>query len=133
MPAGTQVSNILGGGYQLMPVFREKDIKIREIFPGVTLAQAVEYESGSRAVTLGKLTLQPGSEIPPHTHPVDDCMIIIQGSGQLYTEDDPVPIEAGCHLWAPANTRHGVKNTGSDPLVLIYTWPAVNVKRIMVK
>jgi len=116
-----------------MPVFREKDIKVREIFPGVMLAQAVEYDNGSQAVTLGKLTLQPGSEIPPHTHPVDDCMIIIQGSGQLYTEGDPVPIEAGCHLWAPANSRHGVKNTGSTPLVFIYTWPAVNVKRTIVK
>jgi quercetin dioxygenase-like cupin family protein len=116
-----------------MPVFREKDIKVREIFPGVTLAQAVEYDNGSQTVTLGKLTLQPGSEIPPHTHPVDDCMIIIQGNGQLYTEGDPVPIEAGCHLWAPANSRHGVKNTGGAPLVLIYTWPAVNVRRIMVK
>ncbi|MCF8127746.1 MAG: cupin domain-containing protein [Deltaproteobacteria bacterium] len=116
-----------------MPVFGEKDIKGREIFPGVTLVQAVEYDRGSQAVTMGKLTLQPGSEIPPHTHPVDDCMIIIQGSGQLYTEDDPVPIEAGCHLWASANSRHGLKNTGSTPLILIYTWPAVNVKRIMVK
>jgi HTH-type transcriptional repressor of puuD len=115
-----------------MPVFRKKDIKAREIFPGVILTQAVEYANGSQAVTLGEIAINPGCQIPPHTHPVDDCMIILQGSGQLYTEDGSVPIEAGCHLLAPANTRHGVHNNGSEPLVFIYTWPAVNVARIMV-
>ncbi len=116
-----------------MPVFREKDIRAREIFPGVMLTQAVEYTNGSQAVTMGKITIQPGYEIPPHTHPVDDAMIILQGKGELYTEGGSIPIEAGCHLWAPANSRHGVKNTGDGPVVLVYTWPAVNVARIMVE
>lgn len=114
-----------------MPVFRERDIKKKEIFPGVMLAQAIQYENGSPAVTMGKLTIQPGCEIPPHTHPVDDAMIVLSGKGGLYTEEGMVPIEAGCHGWAPANTRHGLKNTGDEPFVVIYTWPAVNVARIM--
>ena len=116
-----------------MPVFREKDITDREIFPGVRLTQAIEYSNGSQAVTMGKITIQPGCEIPPHTHPVDDAMVIIRGTGLLYTEEGSVPIEAGCHLWAPANSRHGVKTTGDEPVVFIYTWPAVNVARTMVQ
>ena len=116
-----------------MPVFREKDIEVREPFPGVTLTQAVEYQNGSQACTMGKITIKPGCEIPPHTHPVDDCMVILEGSGELYMEEGSVLIEAGCHCWAPANTRHGLKNTGQGPFVLIYTWPAVNVARTMVK
>lgn len=116
-----------------MPIFREKELKAKEIFPGVMLVQAIQYENGSQACTMGKITIQPGCEIPPHTHPVDDCMIILQGEGRLYTEEDSTPIEAGCHIWAAANSRHGVKNAGREPLVLIYTWPAVNVARIMVK
>jgi HTH-type transcriptional repressor of puuD len=114
-----------------LPVFREKDIKAREIFPGVNLIQAIQYENGSQAVTMGKIVIEPSCEIPPHTHPVDDCMIILEGSGELYTETESVFIEAGCQLWAPANTRHGVKNTGKQQLVFIYTWPAVNVARFM--
>jgi quercetin dioxygenase-like cupin family protein len=114
-----------------LPVFRENGIKTREIFPGVKLTQAIQYENGSQAVTMGKIVIEPGSEIPPHTHPVDDCMIILEGSGQLYTESGTVAIEAGCHLWALANTRHGVKNLGEQPMVFVYTWPAVNVARFM--
>ncbi|HEX75285.1 MAG TPA: cupin domain-containing protein [Dehalococcoidia bacterium] len=116
-----------------MPVFREKDIKVKEIFPGVMLTQAIQYENGCQTVTMGKITVQPGCGLPPHTHPVDDCMIILQGNGELYTEEGSVPIEAGCHIWAPANSRHGVKNTGHEPILMIYTWPAVNVARTMVK
>lgn len=114
-----------------MPVFREKDIKAREIFPGVKLIQAIRYENGSQAVTMGKIIIEPECEIPPHTHPVDDCMIILEGSGQLYAETGAVSIEAGYHLWAPANTRHGVRNTGKQPLAFVYTWPAVNVAKFM--
>ena len=115
-----------------MPVFREKDIQVKEPWPGVMLAAAIQAENGAKEATMGKITIQPGSEVPPHTHPVDDCMIILQGSGKLYTEASSVPIEAWCHLWAPANTRHGVKNTGNEPMVLIFTWPDVNVPRVMV-
>ena len=130
-PAVDVMREMKGEERSFVPIFREKDIEAREIFPGVSLFLAVEYANGSQAVTMGKVTIQPGCEIPPHTHPVDDAMIILAGKGGLYTEEGVVPIEAGCHLWAPANSRHGVKNTGDEPLVLIYTWPAVNVARIM--
>ncbi len=116
-----------------MPVFREKDIKAREPFPGVVLYQAIEYSNGTQSVTMGRMTFQPKSEIPPHTHPVEDAMIILSGKGILYTEEGKVPIEAGCHIWAEANTRHGIKNTGDEVLTLVYTWPDVNVSRTLVK
>ena len=116
-----------------MPVFREEDIETKEIFPGVTLTQAVEHSNGTACVTLGKITIQPGCGIPPHTHPVEDAQIILSGKGILYTEGGSVPIEAGCHSWAPANTRHGLKNNGTEPLVLTYTWPAIDVSRIMIE
>ena len=114
-----------------MPVFREKDIKMRELFPGVMLTQAVEHSNGTACVTLGKIVMQPGSEIPPHTHPVEDAMIFYAGKGILDSEGEEIPIEAGCHSWIPANTRHGVKNTGDEPLELIYTWPAIDVSRTL--
>ena len=114
-----------------MPVFREKNIKTREIFPGVTLTQAVEYDNGSQAVTMGKISIQPGSQIPPHTHPVDDCMVILQGNGELYTVEGSVPIEAGCHLSAPANTWHSMGNDGKEDLQYVTAHPAVDVTREM--
>lgn len=130
-PAVDVVREMKGEEQSLVSVFREAGIEAREIFPGVSLLQAIEYANGSQAVTMGKITIQPGCEIPPHTHPVDDAMIVLSGKGKLYTEEGMVPIEAGCHGWAPANRRHGVKNTGDEPLVMIYTWPAANVARVM--
>jgi len=114
-----------------MPLFREKDIEERELFPGVMLTQAIEHGNGTACVTLGKIVMQPGAEIPPHSHPVEDAMIFIAGKGVMVSGQDEVPIEAGCHSWRPANMRHAVKNTGEEPLVVIYTWPAVDVGRTL--
>lgn len=97
--------------------------------PGVMLTRAIEHENGTAAVTLGKLEIQPGSQIPPHSHPVEDAQIVLSGKGVLIEGDEEFPIEAGCHSWVPGNIRHGVKNTGDEPLVLVYTWPAVDVGR----
>jgi quercetin dioxygenase-like cupin family protein len=116
-----------------MAVFREKDIKDREIFPGVVLIQAIEHANGAACVTLGKIVIQPGCELSPHTHPVEDAMIILTGKGIMYGEKEEIPIEGGCHCLVPANTRHGVKNTGDEPMTLIYTWPAIDVSRTLVK
>ncbi len=130
-PAVDVTREMKGEESPFVPVFKGADIEAREIFPGVSLLQAVEYDNGSQAVTMGKITIQPGCEIPPHTHPVDDAMIVLSGKGKLYTEEGMVPFEAGDHGWAPANSRHGLKNTGDEPLVVIYTWPAANVARFM--
>jgi quercetin dioxygenase-like cupin family protein len=132
-PAVDVMREMKGEEQPASTIFQEKDIQPREIFPGVSLVQAVDYDHGSQAITMGKITIEPGCEIPPHTHPVDDAMIILSGSGELYTTEGSVPIETGSHGWAPANTRHGVRNTGKQPLVFIYTWPAANVARIMKK
>jgi len=116
-----------------MPVFKEKDVQGKEAFPGVTLAVGISADNGSKDATMGKITMKPGSEIPAHTHPVSDCMVVIQGKGQAYTEEGFVPIEAGCQLFAPAGSPHGLKNTGNEPLVIIFTWPGINVPRTLVE
>jgi len=112
-----------------VPIFHEKDIEPRQNFPGVSHVTAIEYANGSQAVTLGKVTIQPGCEIPPHSHPVEDAAIVIEGKGLAYTSGGTVPIEAGSHIYVPPNGRHGVKNTGDKPLVFIWCWPAINVAR----
>jgi quercetin dioxygenase-like cupin family protein len=130
-PAVDVATEIRGKEKPCPTVFRAKDMEPKEILPGVFMIRAIEHANGSPMATMGYVTIQPGHEVPPHVHPTDDAMVIISGKGEVYTEGDNIPIEAGDHLWAPANERHGVKNVGDEPLVLVYTWPAVNVSRVM--
>jgi len=102
-----------------------------ETFPGVRHRWQVTPELGAGAVTMGTVAIAPGKEIPPHTHPVEDAMVITQGHGQFLAGDDVHQIEAGSSCLAPANVVHGVRNTGDEELVLVFTWPAVNVRRVM--
>ena len=130
-PAIDVATEIQGKEKPYSAVFRAKDMESKEILPGVFMIRAIEHANGSPMATMGYVTIQPGHEVPPHVHPTDDAMVIISGKGEVYTKGENIPIEAGDHLWAPANERHGVKNVGNEPLVLVYTWPAVNVSRVM--
>lgn len=130
-PAVDVTTEIRGEEKPYTTVFRAKHMEPKEILPGVFMIRAIEHSNGSPMVTMGQVTIQPGHEVPPHVHPTDDAMVVISGKGEVYSEGDNIPIEAGDHLWAPANERHGVKNVGNEPLVLVYTWPAVNVSRVM--
>jgi len=37
-----------------MPVFKNKDMNLKELFPGVLMKKGIDYETGSKSVTLGK-------------------------------------------------------------------------------
>lgn len=102
-----------------------------QTFPGVRHRWQITRELGAGAVTMGTVAIAPGHEIPPHTHPVEDAMVIVEGRGQFFAGAEVHEIEAGSSCLAPANVVHGVRNTGDEDLVLIFTWPAVNVPRVM--
>lgn len=110
--------------------YREK-AEWTETFPGVRHRWQVDPDLGAGAVTMGTVALAPGSEIPPHTHPVEDAMIVLEGHGEFFAGDDVMSIGPGASCLAPANVVHGLRNTGSEELVLVFSWPAVNVKRYM--
>lgn len=100
-----------------------------ESFPGVWHRYHVDAELGAAAVTLATARLAPGATVPPHTHPVEDAMVVLEGSGELFVGDDVYALSPGSGYLAPANIVHGVRNTSDEELVIIFTWPAINVSR----
>lgn len=110
-----------------MPV--RKQTEWTETFPGVRHQFNVDPALGAGAVTMGTVAIAPGAQIPPHSHPVEDAMVILSGSGELFVGDEVHPLSPGTACLAPANTIHGIRNTGEEELVLVFTWPAVNVRR----
>jgi mannose-6-phosphate isomerase-like protein (cupin superfamily) len=89
-----------------MPVFKNKDMNSK----------------------LGEINLAQGCGLPIHTHTVEDCMYIVEGKGEMYINEEIYPIEAGDQILVPAGTKHNIKNTGKNPLVLVFTYPSVNNK-----
>lgn len=102
-----------------------------ETFPGVRHRWQVDPDMGAGAVTMGTVALSPGAAIPPHTHVVEDAMVVLQGHGEFFAGDDVFPIGPGNSCLAPANVVHGLRNTGDEDLVLVFSWPAINVQRYL--
>lgn len=67
------------------------------------------------------LTLPPGATIGVHGHEKnEDAYIIISGHGVFIGADGKeIPIQAGDTTIARKGESHGVKNTGTGPLVIL--------------
>lgn len=88
-----------------------------------------DQSTGTGAISMGIMTLQPGTELSPHYHLVEDAMVVISGRGTFILKGEETPVEAGDGMMAPAGTVHYIRNDGNEPLVLVYAWPAVQVER----
>jgi mannose-6-phosphate isomerase-like protein (cupin superfamily) len=67
-------------------------------------------------------SLGPGEEIFPHQHPSsDDVWVILEGEGEYWMEKGAPPcrLKKGMVAVAPARHAHGVRNTGSEPLLFV--------------
>lgn len=71
----------------------------------------------------GRMTLWcllPGQHIYPHIHAGDHYWVVLEGTGNYLAEgQDPVSVEPGTTLVAPAGESHGIENTGSEGLVFV--------------
>jgi mannose-6-phosphate isomerase-like protein (cupin superfamily) len=79
-----------------------------------------------RAMTAGSLLLKPGmSPHPPHQHPEEEIMFVTEGTGEIVLEGKVSKVGPGTMMYCAANKLHGVKNTGSTPLLFyFYKWRA---------
>lgn len=69
----------------------------------------------------GNLRLNPGMEPhPPHSHPEEEIMVVTEGTGEISVEGEVTNVAPGSMMYTNANELHGVKNTGSEPLLFYY-------------
>jgi mannose-6-phosphate isomerase-like protein (cupin superfamily) len=74
-----------------------------------------------KAMTAGSLLLKPGMEPhPPHQHPEEEFMVITEGSGEILVGGKTVSVSPGSMMYCEGNQLHGVKNTGTVPLLFYY-------------
>ena len=109
-------------------VIRSEEVKPEEN-GGFTRRHCIDASAGAGSVSMGTVTLQPGCSLQPHYHLVEDAMIVIEGIGEFVLEGEAVTVTKGDALLAPAGKQHFIRNTGSEPFTVVYTWPSVNGKK----
>jgi len=81
----------------------------------------------SRAETdgfsFGILKLGPGAVLSPHHHDPQESYFILEGEALMHLNDAGQEVAPGSVVYIPRGQLHGITNTGSEPLVFIWTFP----------
>jgi mannose-6-phosphate isomerase-like protein (cupin superfamily) len=82
------------------------------------MGKATLFESARLLVGLN--CFEPGQEHALHAHRgIDKVYHVLAGRGLFLLEGSEVPMEPGLMLVAPDGVPHGIRNTGSERLVVL--------------
>jgi mannose-6-phosphate isomerase-like protein (cupin superfamily) len=77
-------------------------------------------------MTLGVTELGPGQPSPfhPHRHAQSEVYYVLSGDGVVHIEGVEHRLRARTCVFIPGDAWHGARNTGTEPLRLLYVFAA---------
>lgn len=88
------------------------------VFRPDKMGKATLFESPRMLVGLN--CFEPGQEHKLHVHAgMDKVYHVLEGTGVALLEGREVPLESGVMIVAPDGVPHGIRNTGSQRLVVL--------------
>ncbi len=109
-----------------MPVFPHKDVPERERRPGHKVQNLVGPEQGAKGLTVTISKLDPGAEVPLHTHRIEEAIVVQDGRGIFHLGGENVTVEADATVLVPPETIHGFHNPGPGILTVLAAFPVVD-------
>ncbi len=74
----------------------------------------------SERIMVGLNSFEPGQQHELHAHEdMDKVYHVLSGRGCFLLEDREIPMEAGTMLIAPEGVAHGIRNDGSERLIVL--------------
>ena len=102
---------------------------------GVTRTDLQRHDLGvpGREVVQVRVDFAPGVAFPPHSHPGEEIVYVIEGLLEYQVEGKtPVTLKAGEVLFIPAGTIHAAKNIGSSNAAELATYIVEKGKPLVV-
>jgi quercetin dioxygenase-like cupin family protein len=79
--------------------------------------------AGAKELVVGRTVLPPGARHERHRHAnCDEFLVVLSGSGEIYTHTGREPSNAGDVIYTPRGTWHGFDNTSDEEVVLFWGW-----------
>ena len=102
---------------------REDAKHVETPFGEVHLYHKGETDHSKLLETL-QVRVNPGkSPHPPHQHPEEEMMLVIEGEAEFEVDGKKTRASAGSILYAYPGSSHSFKNVGSGPLVVhVFKW-----------
>ena len=107
-----------------MTINRRKDQTSSSPAEGLNVLAMTGGETGSKMLTVGDLTVQPGAGTSYHIHPnTEESIFLVEGELEFRLGDHKFRIAAGDCVLAPRGTGHGPANAGERPARAIFMYP----------
>jgi len=109
-----------------MKVTHYTDVEPQELKvagPGVTGRVVIGKADDDVNFCMRVIELQPGAQIPPHSHPWEHQQFYHSGTGYIVKDGQKMPLNPGSVVYVATGEEHHVMNTGSEPLVLVCLIP----------
>jgi mannose-6-phosphate isomerase-like protein (cupin superfamily) len=88
------------------------------VFDPAKMGKATLFRS--ERLLVGLNCFEPGQEHALHAHAeMDKVYLVVSGRGCFVLEGRELPMEAGAMLVAPQGVAHGIRNAGSERLVVL--------------
>ena len=79
--------------------------------------------SAPRSFEFRKRALHVGAAIGIHRIDHDEIYYVLSGTGVVHSDGEEKELKAGTAAWLYKGARVGIRQTGSEPLVLIIAYP----------
>jgi mannose-6-phosphate isomerase-like protein (cupin superfamily) len=89
---------------------------VEEWRPGVTTRMHVSSVMGSMQLCLFEQWCDEGRGAPMHLHAVEEVLTVLEGTAEMWIEDERTTLKAGQSMIIPAGRRHGFSNLGKTTL-----------------
>lgn len=113
-------------------VVRGDEAPVHSISGGKGRARLLLHrETGAQAVSLTRLVLEPGAEVPLHVHAGSaEILLVESGEVEMSIGGEPFHARAGDAIYIPADVPHSARVTSAGPLtaVQVYSPPGPELR-----
>ena len=84
---------------------------------------------GAQALSTGVSAFQAGLAVPLHSHNVEEVVYVLEGEGECEIEGIVQGVKAGDTAFIPPGLIHCFRNTGENPLKILWVYGSTTVTR----
>lgn len=120
---------LLAGGAAPAMVVIDETATVREEAPphgAIGMSTAYRISDGvpaPRSFEFRKRALHVGAAIGIHPIDHDEIYYVLSGTGVVHSDGEEKALKAGTAAWLYTGAQVGIRQTGSEPLVLIIAYP----------
>jgi putative monooxygenase len=110
-------------------ILRQSELPVIKRATGVLSQPLVLAERGSRVLTMGLSTFEPGSVIPLHTHNVEEAITILEGEAVAIIDGKEHTVRPYDTTFVPPGVPHHFRNDSGKTMRFLWTYGGTEVTR----